>query len=81
MSELLPLPGVHTDPVETKVSDVSRDHLPDRRSWTAPSVVQHSTMTTLTQAALPTPLSLLFLQSSIQCRDQDGNPVTPCPPP
>jgi hypothetical protein len=49
-----------------------------RRRWTAPSVVPHSTLTTLTQSALPQPLSLLFLQSSIQCFNHNGNPV-PCP--
>jgi hypothetical protein len=50
-----------------------------RRPWIAPCLAPHSTLTVLTQAPLPQPLSLLFLQASIsQCKDQNGNPV-PCP--
>jgi len=48
-----------------------------RRTWVAPSLAGHSTLTELTQVPLSQPLSLLFLQTS-QCFDQDGNPV-PCP--
>ena len=74
MSEFSPLLGVHADPASAlKSIDASA-----RRFWIAPSLAPHSTMTTLTQAPLPQPLSLLFLQSSRQCFDQDGNPV-PCP--
>jgi len=60
------------------MSELSRDHS-ERRPWVAPNLVPHSTLTELTQSALPQPLSLLFLQASIsQCFDHNGNP-TPCP--
>ena len=57
--------------------DAQHDHA-ERRRWVAPTLAPHSTMTVLTQSPLPQPLSLLFLQSSIQCFDHNGNPV-PCP--
>jgi len=60
------------------MSELSHDRS-ERRTWVAPSLAPHSTMTVLTQVPLPAPLSLLFLQSSRQCFNQDGNPV-PCPP-
>jgi hypothetical protein len=80
MSEFSQLPGVHPDPAESQMPLATRLNGSDRRVWIAPSMAPHSTMTTLTQSALPLPLSLLFLQSSTQCFDQDGNPVLPCPP-
>ena len=49
-----------------------------RLAWVSPTLSPHSTMTVLTQSALPQPLSLLFLQSSVQCFNHNGNPV-PCP--
>lgn len=52
-----------------------------RREWVTPILVGHSTLTELTQVPLRQPLGLLFLQGSIsQCFDENGNPVTPCPP-
>ncbi len=70
MSELSPLPGVHTDPAKTLMSiDAS-----SRRIWIAPSLAPHSALTTLTQSAV----SLIFQQASTQCFDQRGVPVT-CP--
>ena len=70
MSELSPLPGVHTDPAKTLMSIDATS----RRSWIAPSLATHSTLTTLTQSAV----SLLFLQVSTQCFDERGRPVA-CP--
>jgi hypothetical protein len=49
-----------------------------RRQWIAPTLAPNSTLTVVTQSALPQPLSLLFLQSSVQCFDHNGNPA-PCP--
>ena len=59
------------------MSEISHDHS-ERRQWIAPTLAPHSTMTTLTQVPLRQPLSLLFLQASIQCFDHNGNPA-PCP--
>lgn len=47
-----------------------------RRQWIRPSLESQSTLTTVTQAASPVPMSLLFLQTS-QCFDGFGNPI-PC---
>lgn len=71
MSELTPLPGVHIDPPRS----VAPIETSSRRTWVAPSVAPHSTMTTLTQSTA----GLLFLQASIQqCFDERGRPVA-CP--
>jgi hypothetical protein len=52
-----------------------KDH---RREWVTPTLEGHTTLTELTQAPLPQPLALLFLQASIsQCFDQNGTPI-PC---
>jgi hypothetical protein len=68
MSESSPVRGAVNEPsVSSK-----------RRKWVAPTLAPHSTLTVLTQSALPQPLSLLFLQASIQCFNHNGNPV-PCP--
>jgi hypothetical protein len=56
----------------------SRREPAERKRWIAPTLAPHSTMTVLTQSPLPQPLALLFLQSSIQCFNHNGNPV-PCP--
>jgi hypothetical protein len=48
-----------------------------RRAWVAPELHAQSTLTIVTQATPPGPLSLLFLQASVQCFDGLGNPV-PC---
>lgn len=48
-----------------------------RRPWVAPELRAQSTLTVVTQVTSPAPLSLLFLQASIQCFDALGNPV-PC---
>ena len=47
-----------------------------RRPWITPVLEAQSTLTTVTQAASPVPLALLFLQNS-QCFDAHGVPV-PC---
>lgn len=47
-----------------------------RRAWIRPSLESQSTLTTVTQATSPVPMSLLFLQTS-QCFDGFGNPI-PC---
>lgn len=80
MSELTLRLGVPADPAKSSMPLAPRIDGAIRRTWIAPIVASHSTMTSLTQSALPLPLSLLFLQSSTQCFDQDGNPVLPCPP-
>jgi hypothetical protein len=50
-----------------------------RRAWVTPMLEPHSTMTVVTQAPVPAPLNLLFLQASIsQCFDANHN-VVPCP--
>ncbi len=70
MSEHSALPGVHADPAKISMSvDES-----SRRSWVAPSLSPHSTMTTVTQSAV----SFLFFQASTQCFDERGRPVA-CP--
>jgi hypothetical protein len=48
-----------------------------RRAWVAPELRAQSTLTVVTQAASPVPMTLLFLQVSAQCFDAFGNPV-PC---
>jgi len=48
-----------------------------RRPWVAPELRAQSTLTVVTQATSPAPLTLLFLQVSAQCFDGLGNPV-PC---
>ena len=48
-----------------------------RRAWVAPELRAQSTLTVVTQATSPVPLTLLFLQISAQCFDGFGNPV-PC---
>ncbi|MDB4911172.1 MAG: hypothetical protein JWO39_1995 [Gemmatimonadetes bacterium] len=67
MSESSPVRGAVIEPSASS----------KRRTWVAPTLAPHSTLTVLTQSALP-PLSLLFLQASIQCFNHNGNPV-PCP--
>lgn len=74
MSEFSPLSDIHHDSAVSSQHDVRA-----RRHWITPSLAPHSTLTTLTQLPLPQPLSLLFLQSSRQCFDQNGTPVA-CPP-
>jgi hypothetical protein len=50
-----------------------------RRAWVQPTLHPHSTLTVVTQATSPAPLTLLFLQASVsQCFDGSGNPI-PCP--
>jgi len=75
MSDFSPARGADNEP--SMAHDAEHVH-PQRRSWISPSLAPHSTLTVLTQTPLPQPLSLLFLQSSIQCFDHNGNPV-PCP--
>jgi hypothetical protein len=75
MSESSPVSGAVNEP--SMPLDAHHAHS-KRRRWIAPSLAPHSTLTVLTQSALPQPLSLLFLQSSIQCFNHNGNPVT-CP--
>ncbi len=67
MSERFPVNGMHRDSANGV----------ERRQWIAPTLAAHTTLTTLTQTPLHKPLNLLFLQSSIQCFDHNGNPV-PC---
>jgi hypothetical protein len=72
----LPLTGANSVAAAALCTDQ-----PIRRPWAAPTLAPHSTMTELTKVPLPQPLSLLFLQlSTSQCFDQNGVPVTPCPP-
>jgi hypothetical protein len=60
-------------------NEVDPKLMKSRRSWVTPMLEPHSTMTVVTQAPLPVPLNLLFLQSSIsQCFDINGQPAT-CP--
>ena len=47
-----------------------------RRPWITPVLQAQSTLTTVTQAASPVPMALLFLQNS-QCFDAFGHPI-PC---
>lgn len=75
MSDLSAARGAASEP--RMPHDPQHDN-PARRRWIAPTLEAHSTLTVLTQSALPQPLSLLFLQSSIQCFNHNGNPV-PCP--
>ena len=75
MSDLSPARIADSEPL---MPHDRNDAHPERRQWVAPSLAPHSTLTVLTQSALPQPLSLLFLQSSIQCFNHNGNPV-PCP--
>lgn len=78
MSEFSSVSGIHDDFQRLAVTaDFARDRS-DRRVWIAPALFPHSTMTELTQSPLRQPLSLLFLQSSVQCFNHLGNPV-PCP--
>ena len=79
MSELSPVGGVHDDSANQSASHDAHHDRFERRRWVAPGLSPHSTLTVLTQLPLRQPLSLLFLQSSRQCFDQNGNP-TPCPP-
>lgn len=79
MSESFPVCGATNEPSTPSMPLDRQEMHAERRPWIAPSVVPHSTLTVLTQSALPQPLSLLFLQSSIQCFNHNGNPV-PCPP-
>lgn len=65
MSEFSSVSGMHIDSAK-------------RRPWIVPSLAPHSTLTVLTQVPLRQPLSLLFLQASVQCFNHNGNPV-PCP--
>ena len=78
MCESSPVSGAVNEPPTPSVTFDQPHAHPERRRWTAPSLAPHSTLTVLTQSALPQPLSLLFLQSSIQCFNHNGNPV-PCP--
>lgn len=78
MSEFSPLSSLHNDPANPSMPHEAYQDRSERRRWVAPSVAPHSTLTVLTQAPLPLPLSLLFLQASIQCFDHNGNPA-PCP--
>jgi hypothetical protein len=48
-----------------------------RRPWVTPELRTQSTLTVVTQATSPVPMTLLFLQVSVQCFDGLGNPV-PC---
>lgn len=49
-----------------------------RRPWLRPELQVESTLTTVTQAGVPGPLSLLFLDlSAAQCFDSHGNPYPP----
>ena len=77
MSPSSPLHGVHPDHTKESMTPALREASADRRRWIAPALVPHSTLTELTQLPLTKPLSLLFLQSSIQCFDINNNPV-PC---
>jgi hypothetical protein len=71
MSEHLQLPGIHAEPAKTLISI----NVSSRRSWIAPCLEPHSSLTTVTQSAV----SLLFLQASVQqCFDERGRPVA-CP--
>jgi hypothetical protein len=74
MSEISSMGNMHDDSSHSSRVGVARV----RRNWLAPLLAPHSTLTTLTQVPLPQPLSLLFLQSSRQCFDQNGDPA-PCP--
>lgn len=78
MSDSSPLSSANNDPANPSIPPEESQNRSERRRWVAPSVAPHSTLTVLTQAPLPQPLSLLFLQSSIQCFDHNGNPA-PCP--
>jgi hypothetical protein len=70
--------SAHDEPVSPLMPLDSHRARTCRRRWIVPSLAPHSTLTVLTQSPLHQPLSLLFLQASIQCFDHNGNPV-PCP--
>jgi hypothetical protein len=78
MSEFSPVSGAVSEPSAASMALNPNSVHVKRRRWIAPTLAPHSTLTVLTQSALPQPLSLLFLQSSIQCVNHNGNPV-PCP--
>jgi hypothetical protein len=77
MSESSPVSGVDNEPSTPSMPLDPRHAHSERRRWVAPSLAPHSTLTVLTQSTLPQPLSLLFLQSSIQCFNHRGEPI-PC---
>jgi hypothetical protein len=54
----------------------SHENRDARRPWITPVLQAQSTLTTVTQAASPVPMALLFLQNS-QCFDAFGHPI-PC---
>jgi hypothetical protein len=78
MSESSPVSGAVNEPSTPSMPHDAHHAQTRRRRWIAPALAPHSTLTVLTQSALPQPLSLLFLQASIQCFNHNGNPV-PCP--
>jgi hypothetical protein len=78
MSESSPVSGAVNESSALSMAVDPHRTQSKRRRWIAPSLAPHSTLTVLTQSALPQPLSLLFLQSSIQCFNHNGNTV-PCP--
>lgn len=66
-------PAVHAPGAIEMENEKTRE---TRRAWIRPSLESQSTLTTVTQATSPVPMSLLFLQTS-QCFDGFGNPI-PC---
>ena len=82
MSAPLPSSGrVIREPIGSSVNiEAAPKGIRSRRAWVTPMLEPHSTMTVVTQAPVPVPLNLLFLQSSIsQCFDANHVPVT-CQP-
>lgn len=78
MSPFSPSRAVRADPVEPSITSGTGPASCDRRRWLRPTLVSHSTLTVVTQANLPMPLNLLFLQlSKSQCIGSDGEHV-PC---
>ena len=79
-ASLPPRSRIIREPMGSSVSiEGASDLIAHRRAWVTPMLEPHSTMTVVTQAPVPAPLNLLFLQSSIsQCFDANHQPVT-CP--
>lgn len=76
MSPFSPSRAVHTDSTDSTMTSGTGQASCDRRRWLRPTLVSHSTLTVVTQANLPLPLNLLFLQQSLsQCIGSNGDHV------
>ena len=62
------------------MTDEAAPHIRLRRTWCAPLLLAHSTLTDMTQMGPHAPLALLFqvASSPVQCFDQNGQPLPHC---